>query len=1269
MSLKSKKIFITISSILASSILTSIPFVVSSKNIESNLISEKSLNSVKNTRAEINNQKKLFDYVSNDINNNSLNNQYYAESNSGDSFAILTSSTDNATEADSVSKFDLLGNKQGQQIWTVELSTLQNSISPTTTLNSIEAIKYSSGSLQSEGSLFVLTKDTSKSYLFKINWNDGAHSLVSTIDSISEHLYISILNEEKDDIMLFDFSIIDINQMSTIKTFMIKSPSTTFRNAKSSITPVKKIISIDQNIIRNKFNSQMFVSNVLTKNGNIFVLYQNNSVNISNNNFVYTIVKLTYDSSNNISSSVNINNVVNYAISQSDITKFGSSDDRYLSNLIDKGDNENFTIVSKSKKNGKSIIVSNFNSNTMSLSTNIQEISDESSNVISQLKPMYSNTGSINGYIGLVGDDAIKFNNNFTSSTKLVDFPSTNKVYNIMTVRGKTDWYPQDKDGTIGDYNNSTLIGQLDNLASTDTTEIVVDYSFKTNDELPLDVKYKKVINGESVDTNFNTFISSSNAYNSFLNIKSSDNRFSDPIINVTATKENNNSLNLTFKQTLRTRKSNGNIENSSKIVDLGTYNYTFINDNATITPVSSSGDIPAFMTNSLPSNVLEKDIKKYLFNYTNIFDFDIRTNPDDQNGILNVSLIIPYMWEDGQLKSNVIKDFTFGTISNPFFKKDVLAGYDSNVTLISNTYLSKEENKEKKESLTLKYNSLLPSQVKPRDYLNDFIILGNAFRTQSLLNSDKISPPTEENITITALDQEGAAIIDLVVPKIGDKTNVKFSFRTADVFKKNIYANENFYFTFKDVNEVLEIDFDSSKKYKDYAPTKIQTLLSSTQSPDKLRANLSNFANFSNYFGNLINKKTDDDKSYMDIITTPDDLAGSLTITIQLLENLPGTSTNKISQTFLGFSKSGNIVSQVSSFSFKDNLSQSLLQKSPSLITENELSSDGVFNYSGSASSLQKEITLSPSNNYGSLQVSILFKNWVTEEVDLSNQANKIKKIIPEKRFTINYSGFEKSNNSLNMVVWKSFEELDSSYKIGLLPSEVIRQVNASASDNIKILEIFANISETFKVYLSDPKNKDKVNLNLSFNDTEGTISIVGQITIDNQQNPISTTIGGFKTTTESYAIIMVRDDSDVLTSLREKLPSQINDEEIGKLYSLSSGNKFAKEINTTFDNIEGTLTVTVKLYDDNNSLLSEATQTYRNFKKDIPVYKGTNWLIFSLSIIIPSIVLLIPILFIKFYIDRRNIVNKSKLLDNRLNEQSKIKKVKNVRTIRDLI
>lgn len=1268
MSLKRKKIFVTISSILASSILASIPFVVSSKNIESNLISKKSLNSVKNNRETSNVSKKLFDYVSNDIAKNTLNNQYYAESNSGDSFAILTSSTDNAKKADSISKFNLLGDNQGEQIWTVDISTLQSSINPSTTLTSIDAIKYSSGSLQSEGSLFVLTKDATKSYLFKINWKSGTHSLVSTIDSKSEYLYISLLNEEKDDVILLDFPMIESGKASNISTFTIKSSLATIRSTKNTITPVKKSISIDKNIITNKFNSKMFVSNVLTKNGDIFVLYQNNSVDKSTN-FVYTIVKLTYDSSNNIGSSVNVNNVVNYAISESDIDKFGDSDDRYLSNLVDKGDNENFVIVSKSQLNGKSIIVSNFNSNTMSLSTNIQEISDQSTNVISQVKPMYSNTGSINGYIGLVGDDAIKFNNNFTSSTKLVDFPSANKVYNIMTVRGKTDWYPQDKDGTIGDYNNSTLIGQLDNLASTDTTEIVVDYSFKTNDELPLDVKYKRAINDESVDTNFNTFISSSNAYNSFLNIKSSDNRFPDPIINITASKGNNNSLDLTFKQTLRTRKSNGNIENSSKIVDLGTYNYTFINDNATITPVSSSSDIPAFMTNSLPSGVLEKDIKKYLFNYTNIFDFDIRTNPDDQNGILNVSLIIPYMWEDGQLKSNVIKDFTFGTISNPFFKKDVLAGYDSNVTLISNTYLSNEENKEKKESLTLKYNSLLPSQVKPRDYLNDFIILGNAFRTQSLLNSDKISPPTEENITITALDQEGAAIIDLVVPKIGDKTNVKFSFRTADVFKKNIYANENFYFTFKDVNEVLEINFDSSKKYKHYPPTKIQTLLSSAQSPDKLRANLSNFANFSNYFGNLINKKTDDNKPYMDIITTPDDLAGSLTITIQLLENLPGTSTNKISQTFLGFSKSGSIVSQVSSFSFKDNLSQSLLQKSPSLITENELSSDGVFNYSGSASSLQKEITLSPSNNYGSLQVSILFKNWVTEEVNLSDQGNKIKKIIPEKRFTINYSGFEKSNNSLNMVVWKSFEELDSSYKIGLLPSEVIRQVNTSASDNIKILEIFANISETFKVYLSDPKNKDKVNLNLSFNDTEGTISIVGQITIDNQQNPISTTIGGFKTTTESYAIIMVRDDSDVLTSLREKLPSQINDEEIGKLYSLSSGNKFAKEINTTFDNIEGTLTVTVKLYDDNNSLLSEATQTYRNFKKDIPVYKGTNWLIFSLSIIIPSIVLLIPILFIKFYIDRRNIVNKSKLLDNRLNEQSKIKKVKNVRTIRDLI
>lgn len=1261
MNFNKKKILISVSTALASSVIVSVPLVIDSKNIQNNFIMNKNLNSNKNLKADTN--KNLFDYVENSINNNTLNNQYYSESNSGDSFAILTTSNVSGTSADSVSKYDLIGNEQGKQRWSVDLSTLSGKTS-NKSITSIKAIKYSSGSLESKGWLFVLASDTTNTYLFKINWDNGNSELVSTITS-SSPTFISILNEEKNDLMLFEFPKISTSADNTIKTYSIKEST---KSSKATINPTNADITIKSNIASSKFNNNMFVSSVSTKNGDIFVLYQNETLK-NDTPLAYSIVKLTYDGTNKINNNVNANNIVNYRASEEEINKFSNTSDKYLANLIDKGDNKNYAIVSKSKKDGKSVFISNLDSNNMTLSTTLQEISENSTNVISQIKPMYSNTGKIDGYIGLVGSNAIKFTNDFTSSTKLVDFPTNTSVYNIMTVRGKTDWYPQDKDGTIGDYNNSTLIGQLDTLATTETTEIIVDYSFKTIDELPLDIRYKKAINDNGVDSQFTSFLNSNNSYNSFLNIKSSDNRFPNPIINITAEKDSSsNSLNLTFKQTLRTRQTNGNIVNSDKIVNLGTYKYSFINENATINAVQSVNEIPSFMINSLPSNILEKDIKKYLFNYTNLIDFDIRTNPDDQNGILNVSLIIPYMWEEDILKTNVIKDYSFGTIANPFFKKDLLAGYDSSVTLVSSEFLEKNENSSRKESLELKYNSKLPSEIKAKEYLDDFVILGSAFRTQSLLNSDKISPPTEENITITPLDQEGVAIVDLIVPKIGDRENVKFSFKTANVFKTNIYANENFYFMFKDNDEVLNIDFDSSKKYKDYAPSKIQTLLSTAQAPDKLRSSLANFANFSNYFGNLINKKTDDNKSYMDIIVTPDDVAGSLEITIQLLENLPGTSTNRISQTFTGFNKSGSIVASISGFNFKQTLSQSLFQKSPSLITQSELETDGVFNYTGSASSLEKEITLSPSNNYGSLQVSILFKNWVTEEKDLSSTGGTVKKIIPEKRFTINYSGFEKSDNSLNMVVWKSFEELDNSYKIGLLPSEVIRQVEASASDNFKKLEIFANVSETFKLYLSDPKNKDKISLNLSFNDTEGTISIVGQITIDNQQNPISTTIGGFKTTAGSYAIIMARDDSEILNSLREKLPSEISDEEIGKLYSLSSGNKFTKEIITSFNNIEGTLTVTVQLYDEDNVLLSEATQTYSKFKKDIPIYKGTNWLIFSLSIIIPSIILLVPILFIKFYVDRRNIISKSKLLDKRLYEESKVKKVKNIRTIRDL-
>lgn len=762
--------------------------------------------------------------------------------------------------------------------------------------------------------------------------------------------------------------------------------------------------------------------------------------------------------------------------------------------------------------------------------------------------------------------------------------------------------------------------------------------------------------------------------------------------------KNGNNSLVLQFYQNLR-EINNGVLTNqNTKQVLIGSYTYTFYYGAAKINGQVAGSytyndysnyqsqtklSIPQYVLDMYPSKIASlitsKDseytnfINSFL-SMQNIVSPIITASGNDTNGTLTVNVTVPYSWasdDSSSADTNKSWVFTFGTSSSPFFKSNPFGFTDStntvsnaSVTPVDSTYAANKDNATKMSTLTNKYSTQLASKVSKIDLYNDFLVLGSAFNNSSYISSGLITPITVDNVdqymTVVPDDANGSAYISITFPKIGNDTDYVVSFTTPSIFMKDAAASQSVYFSWKtgsniDLSKFITSSDSSTKAISNIAASSVGEIINNSESTSDLIQLLGSFATFSSYYANLITQNK------LTVSATWDDKQGYLNISLNPSNGttIPGLDSSIfMTMTFYGFKNDDKAtssfnISTTSSFNFGSYSADN--SKSASSVTESDiLASDllsGNSNLSSWISSGLASLSLTPSDSTGTLQVSVTLKNYLESGT-----------ISPSKTFTTNIGGFAITGQNTNMIVWKT--NTDSTLS-GKLPSALIETATSGEySDGLpnvylNRLRFFANISSVLNSQLT--ANPGMVTtLTMQGDDNQGTLTVSAIIVQNGISTVYSSTISGLATTPSLQPTVTFNytdsSNNPVLTSLKSQVPSSIstNNSDLLKLFTISSSSpNYRTNINLTYNDIGGNLTIKVTVYDSSNNVLSTATQTYTGFKTVVDNSKTTNWTYVAISIVIPVLVLMIPIFSYGFIQQRRDIRTISRKLDSRLKEE----------------
>lgn len=768
--------------------------------------------------------------------------------------------------------------------------------------------------------------------------------------------------------------------------------------------------------------------------------------------------------------------------------------------------------------------------------------------------------------------------------------------------------------------------------------------------------------------------------------------------------KGKNNSLVLEFYQNLREIKDGVAQSTNTKSVLIGSYTYTFYYGAAKINGQSAGTvtyqnysnyqsqtnlNIPQYVLDMYPSKIAalltstEADYTNFInsfLNMQNIVNPVITASGNDTNGTLTVNVTVPYSWasdNSSSADSNKTWVFTFGTSSSPFFKSNPFGFTDStntvsnaSVTPVDNTFASQTANANTMSNLKNKYSTQLASSVSKFDLYNDFLVLGSAFSNSSYISSGLISPITEANadqqITVVPDDANGSAYISVTFPRIGDENDYIVSFTTPSIFMKDESASQSVYFSWKTGGSItipgasgaVAIDGENTA-ISNIQPSAIGSLINNATSTSEVIQLLGGFATFSSYYANLITQNK------LTVSATWSDKQGYLNITLTPQSGvvIPGIeSSTNMSMAFYGFKADANAsdtggfptTQTTSSFSFGTYSADANV--SASSITQSDILSSNLLkdtSLSTWISSGLASITLTPSDSTGTLQVTVTLKNYSDTGT-----------ISPTKTFTTNIGGFKATNQNTNMIVWKT--NTDSTLS-GKLPSTLIESAStgelsdAVAKENTNLLrfKFFANISSVLNSQLT--ANPGMITaFTMQGDDTEGTLTLSAVIVQDGVSTVYSSTIAGLATTPSLQPTITFNySDNSVnatLSSLKQQVPSTIstNNSNLLKLFTVNSTSpNYRTNVDLTYNDIGGTLSVKVTVYDSSNHELATSTQTYTGFKTVVDNSKSTNWTYVAISIVVPIIVLLIPVFLYGFIQERKDIKTVSRKLDSRLKEE----------------
>lgn len=1178
------------------------------------------------------------------------------------------------------------GNSNNKNVIKVDMRTgTKTTIWANNSNEQILAINYLQGSLGRKDLLLVLTKTTSPTNQLKLNfidWNsqDNNNSVSKTINVTN-----SITSPNLEDYFISVNNFIDV-EIEIIGLSKDSNNTWSFGSLQINSASGESGLNLNLSTLGPDLSSKFFSSDIKVID---FYSYQNS-------NFIF-LAKPSFTNKNEVidnfgllikvdkgTSTINKNNLSNLPLNTSLFfsNKQGGTGTTYNieSNITPLGKESKITLsIKNGQQTSESTNILNLivdNENISSLKTQqFISINNQAKNLdLKETVPLYGENNQIIGYISLFKNGTpsnskiIYFSNDFTSSEIYYDSsnstPKSNDFQKIITRKNDRNWYGLDNNGKIHQFSGKNYIGELTNSSSS-REEIIASISFKNEFELNSLLRVQKATDSNSLTTFLNAYAKD------FINVESYDSAFGEPIFSVEVKSINeisgsqNKNVLLEFSQHLRTN-NNGNINQSNKEVILGVRLYEFVNDNVQIN-IKDKTNVPYSITSKLPSEVTKEDLK-WLVDVKNGLDYKVSLDPNDIFGTLTLNFTFPHVWVNGKLVQNYKHSITIGSPENPYFKIDILNGLSGKVDLVTDDYLSDDTTL--KNELSIKYNSTLPSQVTPKDILSDFLKFGSAFSDMQLLNQGLIEKPTEDDVSIVPVDTEGYAFVNVTIPKIADRTNVLFSFKTAKVFDISLTSHQNSFILFKDNKKVLETEIQISsnqiEKLGSYLPSTIATQI---QTDAKW---LLYFTDISYYILNMI--YGNDKKA--ELLVEINDGLGQITISIVFTDQIPGMDGKSFSKTFTGFATQGSsgAPSQESSyptFNWGEIDSNTFNGKIPSDITVQTIQeiSSQLFVMNGPANGLKNTINVTPLSASGAVQVDITFHDW-WEKRKLDDTATAVPVLLKEKKFsTILTHGLRSSKESIDTIVWKSYEELDASIKASTAENALLT-IESSGSDSLSKLLQVANVSQSLQNEVQ--KEGNKLDLSITANNDLGTLSVYALFRINGTTQSFGTTISGFTLQSTNYSVSLASNTSTTVEKLREFLPSELSDEQIGSLITVDIGKDLTKKVETNFDDMKGTLNVRVSLLSKNgngNSATPTIERTYTGFKTNIPKYKGTNFLIVGLSIIIPILLLLPPILLIVFYFNRRDVKKFNKLLESRLSEQMKKKKVKEINSIEDLL
>lgn len=1089
---------------------------------------------------------------------------------------------------------------------------------------------------------------------------------------------------------------------SGISMKFVSLSQTDFTNPQTEPTNTKTI-KIESTVLTDSFvNSKNYKPIITVRDGaTVYLVYQVEDYSNDTKDKFLSLIKI--DGVNTGNSSIEVKDKSNsITFKLNNTSSFLNDSNQTLSgmNIIQNSSTSYELFYTFKKSNG--VALKNNPSKIASLSLNLSNAFSQTAKNIDFYDYLYSDTklysvqklykaneDAIEGYVLLDKQNrVVSLDANKKNPKLLYDFEtSTTKlgnIYSLITRRTNQSWFGQMEDGTFGQFLGSTLIGQWDKLSSKENRELPASVSIKSNSEVSPSVLYQEVLNsdGLSYTTSFVNYMKSSTAYRDFLNVEFIDPRITtNPEIvieypnanTLTAQKVKRvYSIELTFKQKLRKVGIDGSIiTNDPKEIVIAKQTYTFNNaqTNVVFAENQETGkdgelnfEVPTYIRNKKPSQVTADEVKKYLIQTTNITNPIISYTPHDQNGSMDINVTIPIAWIKEGETYNKRENYTFsGTLGSdlvPFFRVDKY-GDQGSVTVVDTNY---DKTSTKYENLRLKYSDKVASTVSKKDILDDFIIYGSAFNNQE---NEDLKKAEEKDITLTPNDSEGNILVDVTIPQIGSQENVRYVFTTPSFFLKNASANRPIYFTFKSNDQALSttLNSDSTTKVdntiRDQKPSEIASQLNGTDGEVKIDI-LSYFAEFSSFFITYINENSGV------VSAVGDDTLGTLSISVDLTKaDINGFDNNMIQITYSGFTSSNLTSSTVDNFSF----GESIIGAENMFATEmtvNQLETLKVLNYGDSNnSSITKNkatVSLVPSRSSGTLEVNVTFKNYI-------EKVNEKMTVYTTKTFTRIYGGFKTSKNPVNIVGFKSFSEIaasdgtNTSFSNSNVPSrtkEILtsRFMLDTESPNKKdALLYFANVTNSL-----DIANSDISSVTLIADDVAGTLNVAFTIVDNGVTKTISppTPYSGFRSTsTAETTITFKQDTSSEAALLKNKLPSEITVNDVASLYTISNNNNNNPvEITLGPDDATGTLLVSITIKDPFSGKVTTSDITYTGMRVFIPANEGTRWDIVVLSVIIPAIVLLIPILtlgYIQNIKDRRKIAKK---LDRRLDEEFKKRK-----------